>query len=481
MRALLLPFLILFCAIATAQQHNCGTQGSPSPYTGKTIPKSHKKNIASIAVIFHNVSTSQVDNSITTSKLENEIYWVNRYFEGVGIDFFMCGAERSIRGNQMYNYTSALRLDARHHVPNAINIYLVEELETNDSDPICGYAYYPWQLTRRTRHVTLQKSCLDNGRLLAHELGHFFGLRHTHDFDNGREYVDRSNCTSAGDGFCDTPADPRLGYDNVVGCVYVGDAKDALNKPYDPDVSNLMSYAPTDCQNSFSEEQTNFMSYIEQEANSYLRKECEVFPDFKISTSLNSITSRSDEILEIPLLLEHEDLNINQQIEVQLTLNDNDDQKRVILGTEVVTMQPGESFIELDYQLKLPLNTSSKQYLLTAKIDPEGKILETHKDNNQTWFTLRINNSDLEDQVLYPNPTNGSLRLFLRENSINQDIKITISDTYGRQLYSKDYFKNGTELFIEVDVSFLETGLYTLNADYLDQSTSNSFKFVKQN
>ncbi len=53
-------------------------------------------------------------------------------------------------------------------------------------------------------------------------MGHFFGLTHTHGEINplnivtppppnlvfSKEFVDRSNCSVQGDGFCDTEADP---------------------------------------------------------------------------------------------------------------------------------------------------------------------------------------------------------------------------------------------------------------------------------
>ena len=49
--------------------------------------------------------------------------------------------------------------------------------------------------------------------MYPHEMGHFFGLLHTHGYSNTvktDEFVDGSNCNEAGDYFCDTPADPRL-------------------------------------------------------------------------------------------------------------------------------------------------------------------------------------------------------------------------------------------------------------------------------
>ncbi len=102
--------------------------------------------------------------------------------------------------------------------------------------------------------------------VLAHEVGHFFTLPHTHKFTNldpdnedadgldvpcGREAVSRnqvidpscglpfpiSHCNWTGDGFCDTPSDPNEG-----GSSYNKDWVDFLGVPYAPDDDNVMSY-----------------------------------------------------------------------------------------------------------------------------------------------------------------------------------------------------------------------------------------------
>lgn len=83
---------------------------------------------------------------------------------------------------------------------------------------------------------------MTNGAVLAHEIEHIYGLRHTH--HNGDELVDGSNCTVAGDKFCDTPADPGLNYSDVnTSCIYTGTQTDANGDTYVPEVANVMSYS----------------------------------------------------------------------------------------------------------------------------------------------------------------------------------------------------------------------------------------------
>jgi len=85
---------------------------------------------------------------------------------------------------------------------------------------------------------------------MTHEMGHVWGLPHTF-AGNGVENVDGSNCETAGDGICDTPADPyNPNVDNITwqnGCEFVFEGLDANGQFYQPDMGNIMSYYGCDC------------------------------------------------------------------------------------------------------------------------------------------------------------------------------------------------------------------------------------------
>lgn len=83
-------------------------------------------------------------------------------------------------------------------------------------------------------------------RIVAHEVGHCYGLYHTHHGtypgENGiPEFVDGSNGSTAGDYITDTPADPCSW--NKATHTYVGNLTDAHGDYYNPDPLNLMSYS----------------------------------------------------------------------------------------------------------------------------------------------------------------------------------------------------------------------------------------------
>lgn len=98
---------------------------------------------------------------------------------------------------------------------------------------------------------------------LIHELGHLLGLGHT--FGNVvEELVDGSNCATAGDHICDTPADPGLylpGMVDVATCTYIGTATDANGDLYQPMLNNVMSYSPCE-RDSLTPMQGAVMRYV---------------------------------------------------------------------------------------------------------------------------------------------------------------------------------------------------------------------------
>jgi hypothetical protein len=150
----------------------------------------------------------------------------------------------------------------------AVNVHLVREYDGDDES---GVYNIPGDFIVVTRHVYASTQGLTT---LAHEIGHFFSLEHTHrNSDKGKcrqEAVSRTRkfkgkqffgcfppkwgtiCEKSGDGFCDTPADPKLSGKVNSSCIYTTGETDNWGDAYVPDENNIMSYARKSCRNNFS-------------------------------------------------------------------------------------------------------------------------------------------------------------------------------------------------------------------------------------
>jgi PKD repeat protein len=177
---------------------------------------------------------------------------MNAFYANANMQFYICDGINYIDDSNYYDFvdTDETALTSANNVTNLINIYFTNSA-TSGGNPVCGYAYYPGGPDT----IIMVNSCALNGSTLAHEMGHFFSLRHTHG-GTANELVDGSNCTTEGDYLCDTPADPTLSYSNVnSSCNYIGTATDANGDTYVPDPNNVMSYSRKECRTLFSPQQ----------------------------------------------------------------------------------------------------------------------------------------------------------------------------------------------------------------------------------
>lgn len=149
-------------------------------------------------------------------------------------------------------------LRSTNTVPSAINMYFTEFLDY-EAGALCGISAFTFSSVQA---IAMRNSCTANDAgagnhsTFSHEIGHYFDLFHTHEPAFGDEYVDGSNCDSAGDLVCDTPADPQLSSAVVdpATCAYTGSALDPQGDPYAPDPSQLLSYSLKHCRDNFSPE-----------------------------------------------------------------------------------------------------------------------------------------------------------------------------------------------------------------------------------
>ncbi|MFK8008254.1 MAG: T9SS type A sorting domain-containing protein [Saprospiraceae bacterium] len=294
MKKTIVFFLSFFLSFfAQGQSFSCGNEGMTSnfptststfdyddwltsmffdPLSAAPIFSSNYEIPLHIVIVTENGVFPPFSNSIS-----DQVDFLNSKMTN-GMSFYICDIE-------IEEYPAYFDLSSSEQIPlynlnhndNAINVYYVNTLGFAG-----GSASNPWQPNPNSIYIKSANSIFT----LPHELGHCFGLYHTHactwlapDPNNAPfpdclgELVIRtgvnSNAHLAGDRMVDTPADPgpetsnlnQPGYCdpnndcNGTDCWTTGSQPSPLLDPlgdmYDPDIFNMMSYYTT-CGNDYS-------------------------------------------------------------------------------------------------------------------------------------------------------------------------------------------------------------------------------------
>ncbi|WP_345274347.1 T9SS-dependent choice-of-anchor J family protein [Flaviramulus aquimarinus] len=240
-----------------------------SKYNKGPVPTT---SINSIPVKAHVIRRSDGSGGLSQSSLNNAITNLNNQYADAYLEFFLCDGINYIDDDSLYHFKKENEntLTETHYVSGLINIYFTDYIENDSEQSICGYS----DNMGRNDLVVINNSCALNNSSLAHELGHFFSLLHTHGPNNDTlttELVNGSNCDTDGDGICDTPADPKLTNSNVDEfCNYIGSETDANGETFKPDTNNIMSYADKNCRTQFSPQQLARMYAFYMTTKNYL-------------------------------------------------------------------------------------------------------------------------------------------------------------------------------------------------------------------
>ncbi len=211
-----------------------------------------------VPLTFHVVRRSNGTGGLPPERLDQALIDANTAYASIGIAFCLPGPIDYIDSDAFYLNVNTMgeidQLRTTNVVPNTINIYFTEELFIGSSS-LCGISAFTFS---SVQGIVMRNSCTattTNHSTFPHEIGHYFDLYHTHETSTGRECVNGSNCATAGDLVCDTPADPTLGASNVnTSCLYTGTSNGTCvgDGPYAPNPRNYMSYSRKECRDYFS-------------------------------------------------------------------------------------------------------------------------------------------------------------------------------------------------------------------------------------
>lgn len=310
----LLFISIFFLTDSLAQQHPyCGTSNHALQtiqnrlIANKQWAKSNRLTASArnqedvfVPLKFHLVGENNGSGRIEIAKVLDQMCTLNETFKSLGIQFYVKEGVNMINNGIIYDSQKALAIVSEMEAerdPEAVNIFLVNRAVPPDRPGIpvprpgtlLGYFTPPEDWV-----VVVNGSIGEDNMTLQHELGHFFSLPHPFsgwdsepydpevhgspapEVSSGgvvTEYADGSNCETAGDMICDTPADylyfSQLSDDE---CAYNKVIIDPKGDTLQPDASLIMGYFGDACINRFTPQQVEFMlADLEQGNRAYLK------------------------------------------------------------------------------------------------------------------------------------------------------------------------------------------------------------------
>jgi hypothetical protein len=232
----------------------------------KQLPCIDKK----FSVVVHIFKDSLGSPGVKESDIVANLAGVNAYFSKICVSFEVC--EFRYIDNFLYDQSTISsgdywqQVQQLYNVNNRINIYYVTDI----SPSAAGIADLGGICNMSSGGIRVNKQSVLNNRVLVHEMGHYFGLKHTFVETRTTELVDGSNSLTTADEIEDTPADPYIPSDMLLMGTYINfDPKrecefiyktmpfavDANGMFYAPLVGNIMSYYPGSCDCGFTDGQ----------------------------------------------------------------------------------------------------------------------------------------------------------------------------------------------------------------------------------
>ncbi len=223
-------------------------------------------------VQFHMMNAPSGNFNLTNSVIETAMADLNAFYQSANVQFYYCIDDIITYVSSAYDTVDtqeAKDLADVEDLDNMINVYLMNELQSASNPNTMYGGLVPSGSGTSIHRIYVKKARVDESTF-PHEFGHYFGLAHTHGPFNCPDSPDHitdelvtrgsgRNCETAGDGFCETAADPNLrcGSDKWVdnSCNYTGTVTDANGDAFTPDTRNLMSYSLGSCRDRLENEQ----------------------------------------------------------------------------------------------------------------------------------------------------------------------------------------------------------------------------------
>ncbi len=252
-----------------------------------------------IVYVVHNNQPLGTGSNIRDEQVQAQLVALNTYFVGSGLNFCLAtkaGSQTLLQAG-VNNATATSTTAGIVHVNNTpiathlttassqqdlisgtsgfsltkekfLRIWVVDSIDGSSTSGIQGYSYLPntssildgivmnYRVFGNIANTTCSCSLTANylqGKILAHEVGHYLGLRHT--FEGGCHDTSGFNNQILGDSVVDTPPVQQAN----LGCPTTVDSCISDNLP--DDISNYMDYTYDACKNHFTTGQIERMLF----------------------------------------------------------------------------------------------------------------------------------------------------------------------------------------------------------------------------
>ena len=212
-------------------------------------------SIARIPIRIGIIQQDSLDVEIREVVVRRAIDNLNKSYEDVGFVFYIERTDVIISDLKLEDlsddfYAPYNDFSDTYDEPDLLSIYVFdykdEFCEVTPTSISCGRTGgFSYILSERTNNIVLSRFDLSDIKVLAHEMGHFWGLYHTFEESQfGKDDFKEENCGSKGDMICDTPPDPGPIFEvyvNYITCEF-SNLKNEEGMEYKPLIENYMSY-----------------------------------------------------------------------------------------------------------------------------------------------------------------------------------------------------------------------------------------------
>lgn len=236
-----------------------------SPAIGDLCTGIPTSNSYSVRIYIHIIRQSNQTGGQSIAAINDAMSILNSDFSPHGISFLIIGTYDYIDSDSYYNNPNIGVFGTNPH-DDGIDIYFFDDISTLNNGQTSSSISTSFLVSG-----TIASQSLTRSRVVSHEMGHIFRLLHTYTrncSNDGYELTNGTDCSTRGDRVCDTPADPYNSghpnsypnpYPNVdENCNWTGVTTDNNCPPheaissYNPDITNIMAYAPVNCMDHFT-------------------------------------------------------------------------------------------------------------------------------------------------------------------------------------------------------------------------------------